>query len=75
MAQKHSKMCLFLAKNVNIGEMCFRASPMVGKCCKMSMELVFVEESERIIQIGPDTAEMSRKYPKNGLKQPKLGDF
>ena len=69
------KKCLFLAKNTKMGEMCFRPFPVVGKCCKLRKLLIFVEKSEKIIKIGPDTAEIPKKQLKNGLKYAKFGGF
>ena len=51
------------------------AFPVLGKCCKMSRMLIEVGKSEKIIKIGSETAEISKKHPKNGLKQAKFGDF
>ena len=51
------------------------AFPVLGKCCKMSRMLIEVGKSEKIIKIGPYTAEISKKQPKNGLKSARFGDF
>ena len=49
--------------------------PVVGKCCKLSRMLIEVGKGEKIIQIGPDAAEIAKKQPKNGLKSVRFGDF
>ena len=45
------------------------------KCFKLFRRVIEVEKSEKIIKIGPDTAEISKKQPKNGLTSARFGDF
>ena len=52
-----------------------RASKVFGKCFKLFRRVIEVGKSEKIIKIGPETAEISKKHPKSGLKQAKFGDF
>ena len=75
MAKKQSKKASFFAKSDPIEITYIRPSPVVGKCCKMSRMLIEVGKSEKIIKIGPDTAEIAKKQPKNGLKSARFGDF
>ena len=53
----------------------FPAFTTLAKYQKLFRRVIEVGKSEKIIKIGPETAEISGKYPKNGLKQRKLGDF
>ena len=74
-AKKQSKKACFLRKLIPIEKTYIWLSPVVGKCCKMSRMLFGVGKSEKIIKIGPDTAEIAKKQPKNGLKSARFGDF
>ena len=65
----------FLGKMAGIGFTYIWAFPVLGKCCKMSRMLIEVGKSEKITKIGPDTAEIAKKQPKNGLKSVRFGDF
>ena len=66
---------LFLGKMAGIEISWFPAFPVPAKYQKMFRRVIEVGKSEKIIKIGPETAEISKKHPKNGLKQPKFGDF
>ena len=50
----------------------FPASPVHTKYQKLFRRVIEVGKSEKIIEIGPETAEISGKYPKNGLNSPNL---
>ena len=65
----------FWGEMAGIGFTYIWAFPVLGKCCKMSRMLIEVGKSEKIIKIGPDTAEIAKKQPKNGLKSARFGDF
>ena len=68
MLKNSRKKGVFWPKMTPIGFTYICASPVVGKCCKMSRMLIEVGKSEKIIKICPDTAEIAKKQPKNGLK-------
>ena len=42
------------------------ASKVLEKCCKLFRMLIIVGKSEKIIEIGPETAEIEQSEPKNG---------
>ena len=57
-----------VSKIGGIGFLHFRASTTPGKCFKLFRVVIVVGKSEKIIKIGPQTAEIAKKQPKNGLK-------
>ena len=50
----------------------FAVFPTLAKYQKLFRRVIEVGKSEKIIKIGPETAEISGKYPKNGLNSPNL---
>ena len=51
----------------------FPAFPVPAKYQKIFRRVIEVGKSEKIIKIGPDTAEIPKKQLKNGLKYAKFG--
>ena len=47
-----------------VGLLHFRPSGAPGKCFKLFRVVIEVEKSEKIIEIGPETAEIEQKLPK-----------
>ena len=75
MLKNHRKLPFLGSKIESIALFHLRASKVFGKCFKLFRRVIEVGKSEKIIKIGPETAEISKKHPKNGLKQAKFGDF
>ena len=75
MLKNYRKLPFLGSKIGGIGFFHLWASKVFGKCFKLFRRVIEVEKSEKIIKIGPETAEISKKHPKNGLKQAEFGDF
>ena len=65
MLKNHRKLPFLGSKIGGIGIFHLWASKVPGKCCKLFRMLIIVGESEKIIEIGPETAEIEQSEPKN----------
>merc|ERR1711994_589962 len=73
-SKNHRKLPFLGSKIGGIGFTYIWVFPVLGKCCKMFRMLIEVGKSEKIIKIGPETAEIEQKLPKNA-KIAKISKF